>query len=184
MLERKERSKDVFKYIERFMGEIVSKYVPVLIVDELQVIKPLQGLRGRGAEPHRDVKIDELLIYKLFNFFVRLTKELHLCHIFAVTSDSLFIERVFNEAMLHGRRRYVLVDDFDYAVSYERLVDSLKKFADAEEIGINELNEVSKRYMVKENILFVEPLRKRTKEKNKLLTQINARGLCPRPRKP
>jgi len=31
-----------------------------------------------------------LLIYKLFNFFIRLTKELHLCHVFAVSSDSLF----------------------------------------------------------------------------------------------
>jgi len=50
MVERKERSKDVFRYIEGFMEEISRKYVPVLIVDELQVIG--------------DVKIDELLIYK------------------------------------------------------------------------------------------------------------------------
>ena len=100
MLERKERSKDVFKYIENFMAGIARKYVPVLIIDELQVIG--------------DVKVDDLLTYKLFNFFVRLTKELHLCHIFAVTSDSVFIERVYNEAMLQGRCRYLLVDDFDY----------------------------------------------------------------------
>ena len=100
MFERKERSKDVFKYIEGFMEEISQKYVPVLIVDELQVIG--------------DVKIDELLIYKLFNFFIRLTKELHLCHVFAVSSDSLFIEEIYSEAMLQGRCRYLLVDDFDY----------------------------------------------------------------------
>ena len=100
MFERKERSKDVFKYIESFMMEISKRYMPVLILDELQVIG--------------DVKIDELLIYKLFNFFIRLTKELHLCHVFAITSDSLFIERVYSEAMLQGRCRYVLVDDFNY----------------------------------------------------------------------
>ncbi|MBC8521872.1 MAG: ATP-binding protein [Methanomicrobia archaeon] len=99
MFERRERSKDVFKYIEGFLVEIAKKCVPVLIIDELHVIG--------------DVKIDELLIYKLFNFFIRLTKELHLAHVFAVTSDSLFIERIYSEAMLQGRCRYLLVDDFD-----------------------------------------------------------------------
>ena len=99
MFERKERSKDVFRYIESFMEEISEKYVPVLMIDELQVIG--------------DVKIDELLIYKLFNFFIRLTKELHLAHVFAITSDSLFIERVYSEAMLQGRCRYLQVEDFD-----------------------------------------------------------------------
>lgn len=48
-----------------------------------------------------------------FNFFIRLTKELHLAQVFAITSDSLFIERVYSEAMLQGRCRYLLVDDFD-----------------------------------------------------------------------
>jgi len=115
MLERKERSKDVFKYIESFMEEISQKYVPVLIVDELQVIG--------------DVKIDELLIYKLFNFFIRLTKELHLCHVFAVSSDSLFIEEIYSEAMLQGRCDYLQVDDF----SYEETMNFLEKYGLSDE---------------------------------------------------
>ncbi|NMX21605.1 ATP-binding protein [ANME-1 cluster archaeon GoMg4] len=130
MLERKERSKDVFKYIESLLEEISQKYVPVLIIDELQVIKPLQGLRSRGAEPHRDVKIDELLIYKLFNFFIRLTKELHLCHVFAVSSDSLFIEEIYSEAMLQGRCDYLQVDDF----SYEETRSFLEKYGFSEDV--------------------------------------------------
>ncbi|RLI87085.1 MAG: ATP-binding protein [Archaeoglobales archaeon] len=97
----KERElENVFVYLETFLTEICKKKVPVLIVDELQVIG--------------DLKVDELLIYKLFNLFIRLTKELHCCHVFAVTSDSLFIERVYSEAMLQGRCRYLLVDDFDF----------------------------------------------------------------------
>jgi len=100
IFEKKNKSKDMFKYIERFFGEISKKRVPVLIIDELQVIG--------------DLKIDGLLIYKLFNFFVRLTKELHLAHVFVVTSDSLFLEQVYSEAMLEGRSEYLLVDDFDY----------------------------------------------------------------------
>jgi len=99
IFEKKDKSKDVFKYIEQFLIEISNKRVPVLIIDELQVIG--------------DLKINGLLIYKLFNFFIRLTKELHLCHIFAVSSDSLFIENVYSEAMLDGRCRYLVVDDFD-----------------------------------------------------------------------
>jgi len=95
----KKRGKDVFKYIESLMTELSKKKKPILIIDELQVVG--------------DLKIDDLLIYKLFNLFVRLTKELHVCHVFAITSDSLFIEKICNEAMLHGRAEYVLVDDFD-----------------------------------------------------------------------
>ena len=99
IFEKKDKSKDVFKYIEQFFVEISKTHTPVLIIDELQVIG--------------DLKIDGLLIYKLFNFFIRLTKEMHLAHVFAITSDSLFIGDVHSEAMLEGRCRYLLVDDFD-----------------------------------------------------------------------
>jgi len=91
---------NVFVYLESFLTEISKKKIPVLVLDELQKIG--------------DIKINGMLIYELFNLFVRLTKELHCCHVFAITSDSLFIERVYSEAMLHGRCRYLLVDDFDY----------------------------------------------------------------------
>ncbi|PXF58264.1 MAG: ATP-binding protein [Candidatus Methanogaster sp.] len=91
---------DAFVYIETVLRAFYeSGHVPVLIIDELQVIG--------------DMKIDGYLIYKLFNLFVRLTKELHLAHVFVVTSDSLFIEQVYSEAMLSGRCEYLLVDDFD-----------------------------------------------------------------------
>ena len=103
IFEKKDKSKDVFKYIERFLVEISKKRTPVLIIDELQVVG--------------DIKINGLLMYKLFNFFIRLTKELHLCHIFAVSSDSLFIEQVYSEAMLQGRSRHLLVDDFDEEIT-------------------------------------------------------------------
>jgi len=96
----REEREDVFEFLEELFMEISRKKKPVLILDELQVIG--------------DLKIDDFLIYKLFNLFVRLTKELHVCHVFAITSDSLFMERVYTEASLHGRCRYLLVDDFDY----------------------------------------------------------------------
>ncbi len=221
---KKDKSKDMFRYIERFFTDISEKRVPVLIIDELQVIG--------------DMEIDGHLIYKLFNFFVRLTKELHLAHVFVVTSDSLFIERVYSEAMLSERCKYLPVDDFDYEttmtfldhygfdmhekeiawhyvggkpvslvrlinekrsekkiedvagsmlklrtgeittrlkivnelgdeimignkrcdVHHEKLVSALKMFVTRDEVGMGEMDEVSKGYLVKENILFADPL--------------------------
>ena len=107
IFEKKDKSKDMFKYMEQFFVEISKKRTPVLIIDELQVVG--------------DIKIDGLLMYKLFNFFIRLTKELHLCHIFAVSSDSLFIEQVYREAMLQGRSRHLLVDDFSEGTTMDFL---------------------------------------------------------------
>ena len=115
IFEKKDKSKDMFKYIEQFFMEVSKTRTPILIIDELQVIG--------------DLKIDGLLIYKLFNFFIRLTKELHLAHVFAISSDSLFIEDVHSEAMLEGRCRYLLVDDFDR----ETTMDFLNKYGFSDE---------------------------------------------------
>ena len=231
---REKTYEDVFEFIEDYFTEIAENKVPVLIVDELQKIG--------------DVRINTHLIYELFNLFIRLTKELHLCHVFAVTSDSLFIERVYNEAMLKGRCDYLLVDDFDHErtmdflnvhgftehekeiawqgvggkpvslvkltnakvsekkiedvigsmfmlrtgeietrlklvkelgdemmigdkrcnVHYEKLASALKMFTVHDEVGMDEMDEVSKRYLVKENILFVDPLTKMIKPQSQL----------------
>jgi len=95
------KPKNAFSYMLKLFEEVKkSGKQPVLVLDELQKIG--------------DVNVNGPLIYELFNFFIDLTKELHLCHVFAVTSDSLFIERVYSEAMLSERCKYLLADDFDY----------------------------------------------------------------------
>ena len=100
VMTRDKRPKNAFAYIATLMEEIKKAGKrPVLILDELQVIG--------------DLKVNGSLIYELFNFLIHLTKETHLSHVFVVTSDSLFIEKVYNEAMLQGRAEYFLVDDFD-----------------------------------------------------------------------
>jgi AAA+ ATPase superfamily predicted ATPase len=227
---RENTYEDVFEFLENYFMELAVNKVPVLIVDELHKIG--------------DVKIDTYLIYELFNLFIRLTKELHLCHIFAVTSDSLFIERVYNEALLQGRCRYLFVDDFDYetttafleshgftgdekamaweycsgkpvnllelilaedkkrsakemltirvsqlrdlldylnytrprmmigadeyAVEKEDLVNILSKFADAEYIEDEGLNRPAKYFLIKDNILFMNPTRGIIKPQSRL----------------
>ncbi|NMG82953.1 MAG: AAA family ATPase [Methanosarcinales archaeon] len=94
------KPKNAFSYIIKLFEEVkAAGKQPVLILDELQKIG--------------DVKVNGFLIYELFNFFIDLTKELHLAHVFVITSDSRFIEHVHSKAMLEGRCRYLLVDDFD-----------------------------------------------------------------------
>jgi len=108
---KEEKPKNAFIYILNLIKDIKKKGKnPVFIIDELQKI--------------RDVKTDGYLIYDVFNFFVRLTKELHLCHVFALSSDSLFIEKVYHEAILKERCQYVLVDEFDE----ETTLKFLKKY--------------------------------------------------------
>ncbi len=121
MFEKREKDyRGVFRYIIKTLQKLKEKgFKPIIIFDELQVIK--------------NIKVNEPLIYRVFNLFIRLTKELKLCHVFAITSDSTFIERIYNEAMLQDRARYYLVDDFDKE-TVEKILRS-KGFND-EEIDI------------------------------------------------
>ncbi len=225
------KPKNAFSYIIKLFEAVRdSEKQPVLVLDELQKIG--------------DVKVNGPLIYELFNFFIDLTKELHLAHVFVITSDSLFIERVYSDAMLEGRCRYLLVDDFDcetattflekhgfsddekataweycggkpvclievvnsekredkakemlmirisemkttlkrvkelgseigiedksYSVRYAELIDALKHFAEREEIDIEEMDEISTTFLVKKNVLFVDPVRGVIKPQSRL----------------
>ena len=94
------KPKNAFSYIIKLFEEVkATGKQPVLILDELQKIG--------------DVKVNGFLIHELFNFFIDLTKEKHLAHVFVMTSDLLFIEQIYSEALLEDRCRYLRVDDFD-----------------------------------------------------------------------
>ena len=105
---KKNKIEDVFVFLENYFENVRKKEkIPILIIDEFQVIG--------------DLKINGFLIYKLFNFFIHLTKERHLAHVFCLSSDSLFIEKVYNEGKLEGRAKYILVDDFEKKEAIEFL---------------------------------------------------------------
>ncbi len=76
---------------------------PVIVFDELQKLKDIY-LNGGSQRP---------LIKELFNFFVRLTKVLHLAHVIVMTSDTFFIEQVYTDSTLKNTSRFYLVDFFD-----------------------------------------------------------------------
>ncbi len=96
------RVDDVFRYLEDIFEETVKAGLrPVLVLDELQLIKEVVNTSGRPV------------LKGLFNFMVRVTKELHLCHCLCATSDCLFIEEIYFDARLEGRAEYLLVDDLE-----------------------------------------------------------------------
>jgi len=98
LLFQREPERDVFKYLEVLMKRLNDKgKKPVLIFDELQML--------------REVKKNGNVLYDLFNFLIRITKEIHLCHCLCATSDCLFIEDIYSNARLGGRANYFLVDD-------------------------------------------------------------------------
>lgn len=103
LFKSKDKGEDAFKYLEEFYSSLVHEknLKPVFVLDELHMIKDVANSAGRP------------ILEKLFNFFVRITKETHLCNCLIATSDSLFIEEVAGNARLEGRTRYLLVDDLD-----------------------------------------------------------------------
>ncbi len=109
---QKEKPHDAFNYIEVFFKKLVESGLrPIIAIDELQ--------RMRG------IRTDGEFIDDLFNFFVRLTKETHLAHAVAISSDCLFIEHVYGVSRLEGRARYFKIDDFDRDTAY-RFFSELK----------------------------------------------------------
>lgn len=110
-----EKINDAFQYLNDVVLETKkSGRTPILILDELQMIK---DITTNGQK---------YLLKELFQFLVSLTKEQHLCHVFCLTSDSLFAEYVYNTGELEGRAKYILVDDFDKETAL-RFMDFLAK---------------------------------------------------------
>ncbi|MBI4648346.1 MAG: AAA family ATPase [Bacteroidia bacterium] len=71
---------------------------PLLIIDELQ------ALSGIYMNSQRE------LINELFNFFVAITKESHLCHVAICSSDGYFIDRIYTDSKLMKTSRFLEVD--------------------------------------------------------------------------
>jgi len=110
-----EKINDAFQYLNSLLLEVKkSGKKPILIFDELQMIKDVV-LNGQ-----------KYLLKELFQFLVSLTKEQHLCHVFCLSSDSLFIEYVYSTGELEGRAKYILVDDFDKETAL-KFMDFLSK---------------------------------------------------------
>nr|WP_269745157.1 ATP-binding protein [Desulfonatronovibrio magnus] len=71
---------------------------PLIIIDELQALAEIYFNGGRE------------LLNEMFNFFVAMTKESHLCHVLIASSDGYFIERLYNDSKLRKTSELFEVD--------------------------------------------------------------------------
>ena len=126
-----ERRIDPFIYMRKEMEKDKEKGKrPIIIFDEIQKLKEVYLNSPNNQRP---------LIKELFNFFVRLTKVLHLSHVLVMTSDTFFIETVYSDSTLVNTSRYYLVDYFDEETTIEILksegIEEKKAKKIYEEIG-------------------------------------------------
>lgn len=93
------RELDPFVVMKREMEKHIKKGKrPVIIIDELQA---LEAIYFNGQRE---------LLKKMFNFFVAMTKESHLCHVIIASSDGYFIDRIYNDSKLKKTSHLMEVD--------------------------------------------------------------------------
>ena len=123
-LDRKEL--DPFVIMKTELMKLTSRNIrPVIIIDELQ------ALEGIYMNSQRE------LIKELFNFFVAITKESHLCHVIISSSDGYFIERIYSDSKLSKTSRF-------YEIAYLKKEDvvywlnNLKKESSIENLTLTD----------------------------------------------
>ena len=73
----------------------------VLIIDEIQKLRDVYIENGNGERE---------LLKEFLNLCVSLTKELHLSHVVILTSNTVFIERIYNDARLKLTSEFMKID--------------------------------------------------------------------------
>jgi AAA+ ATPase superfamily predicted ATPase len=53
---------------------------------------------------------DNRVVEELFKFFISMTKQFNLCHIVCLTSDSYYMEELYNETKLSNTSKFYLID--------------------------------------------------------------------------
>ena len=118
--EIKNKEIDPFKYMEAVLRQRRKKHI--IVFDELQRLKDVY------------INGERKVVDALFNFFVRLTKVLHLSHVIVMTSDTFFIEEVYTSSSLKNTSIYYLVDYFDDETARKILVEEGLSEEDADYI--------------------------------------------------
>ena len=105
----KEKRIDLFDtLLEKIKG---SKKRFVLIIDEIQVLEELY-MNG-----------EKEVLKEFLNFCVRLTKELHVSHVVILSSNTIFINRIYNDSKLKKTSEFYKIDHLNYETTKEWLIE-------------------------------------------------------------
>ncbi|WP_292461217.1 ATP-binding protein [Methanothermococcus sp.] len=116
------RINDAFQYLNDVLLETKKcGKRPIIIFDVLEnfVFQNLCRSAPKNLQMIKEITANgqKYLLKEIFQFLVSLTKEQHLAHCLCLTSDSLFVEYVYNTGELRGRVEYIFVDDFDKEIA-------------------------------------------------------------------
>ncbi len=114
--EIRDKKEDLFKVLAGELKVIAKEKKIVLIIDEIQTLQEIY------------INGDRELLKEFLNFCVRLTKELHIAHVVILSSNTVFIEKIYNDAKLKKTSNFYMIDHLDYEAVKEWLFDEgLKK---------------------------------------------------------
>jgi len=96
----KENRKNLFNYlIEEFSKETRKN---IFIIDEIQSLQDIY------------INVDKKLLSEFLNFCVALTKETHLSHVVILTSNTIFLNEIYNNAKMKVTSDFKLIDHLPY----------------------------------------------------------------------
>jgi len=98
--------KNLFNYL---IEEFKKTKNNIFIIDEIQTLEDIY------------VNGDRLLLNEFLNFCVRLTKEMHLSHVVILTSNTIFLNKIYNNSKLKKTSKFKLIDHLEYEVIKEWL---------------------------------------------------------------
>lgn len=95
---------DIFGTMKRKMEHLKSIGVqPIIVIDEFQYLRDITIYDPTS-------KKDVSLIEELFKFFIALTKQNNLAHVVCLTSDSYYMEELYNDAKLTNTSDFQLIE--------------------------------------------------------------------------
>jgi AAA+ ATPase superfamily predicted ATPase len=97
----KDKKRDFFEEIKEHF--INSKKKNILVIDEIQALENIY------------IDKEKELFNEFLNFCIRLTKELHLAHVVILTSNTIFLEKIYNNAKMKVTSEFKLIEHLDYS---------------------------------------------------------------------
>jgi len=105
----KENRKNIFVYLfEEFNKE---KRKNLFIIDEIQALEDIY------------INGDKKLLNEFLNFCISLTKESHLSHVLILTSNTIFLDQIYNNAKMEKTSSFVKIEHLEYNEIKEWLKD-------------------------------------------------------------
>jgi hypothetical protein len=110
----KSKQLNLFKVFIEEIEKVVRRWKKrgVIIIDEIQKLRDIYIQNGNGERE---------LLKEFLNFCIRLTKEKHLSNVAILTSNTVFIERIYNDAKMKKTSEFMKISHLSKDEVYEWL---------------------------------------------------------------